>query len=483
MICLLSPAHLAGLTAFQLFALLLFLNPALAPLPLILFVLLCLIAPVFPAFSFFLPILTHGRRDGTDVALTFDDGPDPEITPKVLALLARHRVHATFFLIAAKAERHPELVKAILAGGHTVGNHSYSHFPFLMLKGKRVLRREIESAQAVFRQFGVVPVAFRPPVGITSPALWRILMDQGMCCVNFSCRAADLGNRRVSHLAAKLLAAVRPGDIVLLHDVAPHRGGAEHLLGQFEAFLRGLEARELRVAPLSRLLGREVMQTLATAEPGNPAAQFYDGLASSYDHEQFCTGVSLSRRTEQALFEARLPELFAGADRVLEIGAGTGIFTLAIARHCREVVAVDISGKMLQLLEAKARAEGIANIRPCLGNVETMALEGPFAVVCAFSALEYVTDLPALMRRLGPLVAPGGVVYFITARRCLFRLFTQMGNAMRQGLWLKARGRRDMAALLEAAGFEPVSLTPHLLRCPISRGMLLEVVARKRAHA
>ena len=480
MICPLSPAHLTGLAAFQLFALLLWLCPVLAPVPLVLFVLLCLLAPLFPGFSFFLPIIARGRRAGNRVALTFDDGPDPEVTPRVLELLARHQAPATFFLVAAKAERHPGLVQAILDGGHTLGNHSYSHFPFLMLKGRAALRREIEQAQAVFRTFGVVPLAFRPPVGVTSPALWRILLDLGMCCVNFSCRAADLGNRRIGRLAAKLLAKVRPGDILLLHDVVPPAGDTPALLAEFEALLQGLGARQLEVVPLARLIDREVMQTLASTGEVKPAARFYDGLAATYDHEQFCTKVSISRRTEQALFEARLPELFAGRGLALEIGAGTGIFTLAIARQCREVLAVDISGKMLQLLEAKVQAEGITNIRTALGDVETLALEGPFAVVCAFSALEYVADLPALLRRLGPLMEPDGTVYFITARRSLFRLFTQLGNAMRQGMWLKARSAREMAAMLRAAGFEPVSLKPYLLRCVISGGMLLEVVARKK---
>jgi peptidoglycan/xylan/chitin deacetylase (PgdA/CDA1 family)/2-polyprenyl-3-methyl-5-hydroxy-6-metoxy-1,4-benzoquinol methylase len=480
MICPLAPAHLAGLTAFQLFALLLFLNPALAPAPLLLFVLVCLFAPMFPGFSFFLPITTHGRRDLQAVALTIDDGPDPAFTPQVLELLGRHGVQATFFMIGAKAEAHPQLVEAILASGHTIGNHSQHHHPFLMLMGKRRLRQEIEAAQAVFRSFGIVPLAFRPPVGITSPALWRILLELGMNCVNFSCRAADLGNRRCANLAARLLGKVRPGDIVLLHDVSPRDGQAVALLAEFDTFLTGLKARNLEVQPLARIIGKEVMQTTSASTGAGPAARFYDGLADTYDHEQFSTGVSISRRREQALFEARLGSLFGPDDRVLEIGAGTGIFTLAIARQCREVVAVDISARMLQHLEAKAKEAGLGNIQPRLGAVEALELEGPFTIVCAFSALEYVSDLPGLMLRLGPLVAPGGSVYFLTARRSLFRLFTQIGNAMRQGMWLKARSRREMQKLLKAAGFEPVSITPHLLRCGISGGMLLEVVARKR---
>ena len=266
----LAPAHRAGLAAFLLFALLLWRCPVLAPLPLLLFVLLCLLAPVFPAFSFYLPILTRGSRAENSVALTIDDGPDPELTPQVLERLAERGLPATFFLIAAKAERHPELVRAILAAGHTLGNHSYSHFPFLMLKGQRLLRQEVDLAQAVFRGFGVVPLAFRPPVGISSPALGPILRDQGMYCVNFSCRAPDLGNRRIQRLAARILAKVRPGDIILLHDVAPRPGLLEPLLAEFDSLLAGLADRGLRVVPLAELIGRPVMAALAQPGPSGP---------------------------------------------------------------------------------------------------------------------------------------------------------------------------------------------------------------------
>ena len=481
MICPLSPAHFTALGAFQLFVLLLFFDARLAPLPLILFLLMCVIAPFCTRLGFFLPVISRGKGKIKGVALTFDDGPDPAVTPRLLDLLAGHAVSATFFVTGANAERHPEIVRDILARGHAVGNHSYSHMPFLMLKGRRTLKREVESAQRVLRQFGVVPLAFRPPVGITSPRLWRVLLELGMFCVNFSCRAYDRGNRRIIGLAARLLAKVAPGDIILLHDVTPRQGDVDQLLGEFETLIGGLREHGLEILPLARLIGKEVMQWGESPSGPNPAELFYNGLAASYDQEQFCSTVSISKKKEYQLFSARLPELFAGADRVLEIGAGTGIFTLAIARHCREVLAVDISGNMLSLLEQKAAAEGVTNIRIVRGDVEKNELGGVFSVVCAFSALEYLADLPALINRLACHVDPGGTLYFITARRSLFRFITQAGNAVRQGLWLKAHSRKEIAAMLRASGFEPVEISSHLLRSWVSGGMLLEVVARRSA--
>lgn len=479
MICPLSPAHFVALGAFQLSVILLFLNASLAHLPLCIFVLICCITPLFPRLSFFLPIVSRGKRGTKGVALTFDDGPDPEVTPRLLELLARQGVTATFFVTGVRAERYPEIMRAILAGGHAVGNHSYNHSPLLMLKGRATLQREVARAQALFLQYGIVPLAFRPPVGITNSRLWRVLLENGMFCVNFSLRAADFGNRRVSGLARRLLAKVGPGDIVLLHDVAPRQGDVTGLLREFSALIEGVRGRGLEILPLDRLIGKEVMQWGPSASGPSAAELFYNGLAESYDREQFASPVSLARSTEYRLFSDRLPTLFAGAGRVLEIGAGTGIFTLDIARNCAEVVATDISGKMLEQLEKKAAGEGLGNIRTLKGNVEAMELAGPFSVVCAFSSLEYLADLPAFFNRLARQLEPGGAVYFITARRSFFRLFSQIGNAARQGLWLRARSRRELEGMLAAAGFERIAVTSHLFKSLLCGGMLLEVVARK----
>ena len=477
MICPLSPSYFVALGAFQLFAVLLFFNANLAFLPLLIFVILCLIAPFLTRFSFYLPIVSRGERRSRGVSLTFDDGPDPRVTPQLLELLARHGVSATFFVTGERAQRHPDVIRSILAGGHAIGNHSYSHSPFLMLKSAATLRREVASAQAALKEFGIVPLAFRPPVGITNSRLWRVLLENGMFCVNFTLRACDMGNRRVQGLGRKIVGKVKARDIILLHDVAPADGDVPRLLAEFELVIDGIRQKGLEIVPLDRLIGKEIMQ--AGKSESHAAELFYNTLAESYDEEQFSSPVSMSRNTEQRLFLARAPSLFKGNERVLEVGAGTGIFTLEIARRSREVVAADISGNMLKLLEKKAAKEGIANISPVKGNVETMELNGPFSVVCAFSSLEYLSDLPGFFRKLSRELEPGGAVYFITARSSFFRFFTQMGNAVRQGLWLKAHSRREIERMLKDAGFEEIRIFSHLFKSIISGGMLLEVEARK----
>ena len=479
-LCPLSPAHIAGFAAFHLYVILLFVDIRTAPLPLLAFLLACAVAPFLPRIGFFLPIVSRGKPGEKGVALTFDDGPDPEVTPLLLELLDRHSVSATFFVTGERASRHPSIIRDILARGHAIGNHTYHHFPFLMLKGIRTLRREIESTQSCLAGFGVVPLAFRPPAGITNPLLRRVLLEQGMYCVNYSCRAVDIGNRRIGRIEETVLKAVSRGDIIALHDVAPRHAGTERLMAEFDALLRGLKERGLEVVRLDRLIGREVMRSVGSPGEGHPAALFYDGLAADYDREQFCPPVSIVRKTEYALFEARLPSLFSPSDRVLEIGAGTGIFTLAIARHCREVTAVDISASMLEILKGKAAGEGLGNIRTIVGNAETMDFDGTYPVACAFSSLEYLTDLQAFFCRLADHIEPGGTLYFITARRSLFRLFAQIVNAFRQGLWLKARSRGEIEAILSASGFEEIRVDSHIFKSWLSGGILLEAVARRR---
>lgn len=233
-----------------------------AAVPLLLFVVACNVAVFFPAWSFFLPIHNHGPRSRQAVALTFDDGPDPEATPRLLDLLARRKVKAAFFVVGRNAEENPGLIARMRAEGHEVGNHSQSHDPILMLRSMERLEAEVTACQQVLARAGIRALAFRPPVGITNPRLPGVLEKLGLDCVCFSCRPVDFGNRRIEGLARRVLERVRAGDIVLLHDVRPppETGGVESWLGEVEAVLDGLEQRRLPVVPVGELLGRPVMQ-------------------------------------------------------------------------------------------------------------------------------------------------------------------------------------------------------------------------------
>ena len=259
-----STAEKTGFAAYIASLLLLPLDARLAALPASVFLLLCIIAPLLPGFSFFLPIISRGRSGRQAVALTFDDGPDPISTPLLLDLLARYGVRATFFVTGRRAERYPDLVKTILAQGHTLGNHSYSHDNLIMFKSHPRVVREITAAQGVFQQFGVQPLAFRPPVGVTSPRLPGALALTGLYVVNFSNRGADLGNRRVAHLSQRILKRLRADDIIMLHDIEPRPPAQlDCWIAEVDQLLAGIGARGIAIRPLDELIGRPVMITLA----------------------------------------------------------------------------------------------------------------------------------------------------------------------------------------------------------------------------
>jgi len=263
----LSPALFTGVTAFFIAGLLLWIRPTLAVVPLGFFILLCLVAPFLIRAGFFLPVISRRDRGRNVAALTFDDGPDPDVTPLLLEVLRRHGILATFFVAGAKAKQHPDIIREILSRGHTLGNHSYHHDPLLMLRSRTRLKEEIAHTQELLANFAVRPLTFRPPVGITNPRLKGVLRELGMYCVTFSCRAFDRGNRRIEGLAMIILKKVRPGAIILLHDVTPRgKGGIAHWLAEMERIVSGLKTRGYEILPLSELIDRPVMEHLAADE-------------------------------------------------------------------------------------------------------------------------------------------------------------------------------------------------------------------------
>ncbi|HET6412986.1 MAG TPA: polysaccharide deacetylase family protein [Anaeromyxobacter sp.] len=256
----LSRMHLAAAAAAVATLLLLAVRPELWPVPPLALLFAVAAAPYFPGWAFFLPIATHGPRSRPEVALTFDDGPDPRTLFSLLALLAGEGALATFFVVGRRAAAHPEAVRAILSAGHEIGNHSDTHDVFLATRGKARVRDEILGCERALEEHGVRPLAYRPPVGITSPPLGEVLRNLGLFCVAFSCRPFDFGNRRLSGLARRVLRRVRPGDIVLLHDALPLGTPVEEWLREIRAILAGLKERGLRPVALSVLLGERVME-------------------------------------------------------------------------------------------------------------------------------------------------------------------------------------------------------------------------------
>jgi peptidoglycan-N-acetylglucosamine deacetylase len=255
-----TPAQVAGVIILAAAAVSFFINPKMAIALALFYIVLCIAASFFPETNFLGPVVSRGNTGGNFVALTFDDGPAQPVTRQILDLLDRYSAPATFFVTGVNAGQYPEIIKEIIDRGHTVGNHSFHHYPFLMLKSSRVIYQEILTAQEILRKMGIQTLAFRPPVGIVNPKLAPLLQKLKMYCITFSCRAADRGNRRVKDLSRKIMKKVTADDIILLHDVPPHRReDQEILLKEIENLLSGLKARGLKVVPLSTLIGKKIM--------------------------------------------------------------------------------------------------------------------------------------------------------------------------------------------------------------------------------
>jgi len=163
-----------------------------------------------------LPAAAAERRQ---FALTLDDGPDPEVTPRVLDVLDEHRTRATFFCIAAHAQAQPTLLREIVARGHDVQNHSHSHRHHFALLGPRALAREVNRAQQVLADLcGVRPHCFRAPAGLRNPFLDPVLHRHDLNLVSWTRRGFDTVSRDAERVLARLTQGMAAGDIVLLHD-------------------------------------------------------------------------------------------------------------------------------------------------------------------------------------------------------------------------------------------------------------------------
>lgn len=153
------------------------------------------------------------------VALTFDDGPDAEVTPRVLDLLDGAGARATFFVIAERALAAPALTREIVARGHTLANHSAAHRHNFSLLGPAALRREIGRAQQILADLaGVRAHCFRAPAGLRNPLLDPVLHGLNLHLVSWTRRGFDTRERDPGRVLARLTRGLAAGDILLLHD-------------------------------------------------------------------------------------------------------------------------------------------------------------------------------------------------------------------------------------------------------------------------
>lgn len=202
-----------------------------------------------------LPAAAQARRE---IALTIDDGPDPQVTPQVLDLLDAAQARATFFCIGWRARQHPALCREIVTRGHRVENHGDAHSNVFSLFGPGRMQADIAAAQSTLSDItGQAPRFFRPTAGLRNPFLDPVLARLDLRLAAWTRRPYDTRDGRPEQVLRRLTRGLGPGDILLMHDghaaLAPD--GRPVLLSTLPVLLQTLQTHGLRPVTLQQALG------------------------------------------------------------------------------------------------------------------------------------------------------------------------------------------------------------------------------------
>jgi len=203
------------------------------------------------------PTLVHGH--GHTVALTFDDGPNPYITPAVLTALEQAHVHATFFVVGRAARAHPNLLKRMQADGDEIENHTEAHNHLNTLWSRAAINKEIDGAQsAIIAATGTTPHYLRPPFGARNRASIDAANARGLTVVTWTAMLGDTAENDITPESTvnKLLATIRDGAIIVLHDGDQGRdtqAGRTYEAKATELLIKKLKAQNYRFATIAEL--------------------------------------------------------------------------------------------------------------------------------------------------------------------------------------------------------------------------------------
>ena len=206
------------------------------------------VLPIAPASGAF---ISHGLAEGMKVAITFDDGPNPKLTPQILAELAKRKIHSTFFVIGRNVKARPELAKAMVEAGHEVANHTFTHPTLSKLSDAAVADELRRSQDTLHAATGVTPNLFRPPYGAFKRNQAMLAVAEKLDILMWSVDPRDWARPGVEKIQDTIKAETKPGGIVLLHEL--HTQTLEAL----PAVLDDLQARGFQLVTISEVLGRK----------------------------------------------------------------------------------------------------------------------------------------------------------------------------------------------------------------------------------
>jgi peptidoglycan/xylan/chitin deacetylase (PgdA/CDA1 family) len=213
--------------------------------------------------------------DGPYIALTFDDGPDRKLTPRLLDLLAQHHIHATFFVVGENAAQYPEILQRAVREGHEIGNHSWSHPNFAKMSEESVRSQIRRTEEAIVNATGVHPTLLRPPYGaITTREKRWVRNDLGYEIILWDVDPLDWRNPGPTVVTNRIVKETRAGSIVLSHDI--HAQTIEAM----PETLRELEEKGFKFVTVSELLKMATAPT-PSPKPVNAAASPSPALSPS----------------------------------------------------------------------------------------------------------------------------------------------------------------------------------------------------------
>lgn len=199
--------------------------------------------------QFYVPIKCKSSNESNGVALTFDDGPLPHLTRRLLDILKEHHAKAAFFCIGYRVEKHPEILKAIHQDGHVIGNHTYLHGKYFDLQSAKKMSEELQKTDLIINNaIGVKPNFFRPPYGVTNPNLAKAIKRGGYVTMGWSVRSFDTITKDENKLFNRITKKLRGGDVILLHDYC------ESTISILPRLLKHIDEIGLKVVRLDELL-------------------------------------------------------------------------------------------------------------------------------------------------------------------------------------------------------------------------------------
>ena len=203
----------------------------------------------FIQWGFFLKSISSAKTSENWIALSFDDGPDPVKTERILDILKQSDTEAAFFCIGKKIQGNEGLLNRMVLEGHIIGNHSFSHHPLFDLFSSRKMLGELEDMSLSVKNItGFSPRFFRPPYGVTNPNLKKAILEGGFISIGWSIRSYDTIIRNKEHLLSKILGSLKPGAILLLHDTS------ETMIAVLPELLAGIHMTGFKITRLDKMI-------------------------------------------------------------------------------------------------------------------------------------------------------------------------------------------------------------------------------------